>query len=429
MTTRLDLDRTLAEWFRANAGEAMPDYLDELVDRVAREPQRRWWSSPERWLPVDLTSRATTFAPPRFGRLLLVALLIMAIAALAIVAIGSRSQRLPPPFGPALNGSILSSTVSGDILSMEPDGSNARTIISDPAYDFGPWFSHDGTRFAFWRRVATNEFQVMVANADGSAARPLSGRLPGADWYEWSPADDLVAVIQTRSLQRVLTILDAKGSEPPRDVDLGALDVDNDVFWLPPNGDELIFTARASLDDKDSGLYAVRRDGTGLRLLAPIATEHYFDLTVAPDGKTIAYSNIEPDSSDNGIGWHIHVRDLQTGADRQVTFGPRKTGNVDEHGPAISPDGRQLLLWAEDGNLAHLMVVPSDGSDGAQVIGPPLTNNGDFNYAFAPDGRTAILNVGLGTTWLIDLGSGEGAKLDDPIRNFSSWQRLAPPLP
>src|SRR5262245_35052356 len=102
MTTRFDLDRSLATWFHAEADGAAPDYLDEVVERVARAPQRPWWSSPERWLPVDITSRANVFAPRRFGRLLLVGLLILAIAALAVFAVGSRPAPvpLPRPFGP-----------------------------------------------------------------------------------------------------------------------------------------------------------------------------------------------------------------------------------------------------------------------------------------------------------------------------------------
>lgn len=430
MTTSDVFSDRLAVWLGDDSEHRVSDHLDEVLVVTAATRQRPWWSSPERWLPMDLTSRATTLALPRLGRLALVALLILAIAAVAIVAIGSRTQRVPPPFGPAVNGSILSWSADGDIVVTSPDGSGSRRIVSDPAFDFAPWFSHDGTRFVFWRRVSDTATDLMVADADGSAVRSISGGpLIDSDWFEWSPGDDRVAVVHTRNRQRALTIFDARGSKPPVDVDLGTLDVDNNVYWLPPDGEELIFSAREVPDAKDVGLYAVRRDGTGLRPVAPIATEHYFDLTVALDGTSIAYSNIEADSSSNGVGWHIHLRDLETGADRQVTFDPRTTGEVDEHGPVFSPDGRQVLLWTESGAQGQLMVAPSDGSARARPLGPPFSYDLAFNYAFSPDGLTAILNIGASATWLIDIPSGQGEKTKEPLRNYSSWQRLAQPLP
>jgi Tol biopolymer transport system component len=313
---------------------------------------------------------------------------------------------------------------------MEADGSDARTIVSDPAFDFGPWFSHDGTRFAFWRRVSDSDVAVMVANVDGSGIRSLSGSpLTDADWYEWSPGDDQLAVVHARNGQRVITILDAKGSAPPLDVNLGDLDVDNNVYWVPPNGDELIFSARQTPDHKDVGLYAVKRDGTDLRMVGPVRTEHYFDLAVAPDGSTVAFSNIESDSSGNGVGWHIHMRDLRTGADRQLTFDPRASGEIDEHGPVFSPDGQQLLMWTQDGDYAQLVVAARDASTRVRPLGPRFYWDSNYNYSFAPDGRTAILNLGISTTYLIDIASGRAEATDEPIRNFSGWQRLAPPLP
>ncbi|HEX5013927.1 MAG TPA: hypothetical protein VFV72_07160 [Candidatus Limnocylindrales bacterium] len=430
MTTRLDLDRTLAEWFRADAGEALPDYLDELVDRVAREPQRRWWSSPERWLPVDVTARASTFALPRYGRLAIVALLILAIAAAAVFAVGSRNQRVPPPFGPAANGSIVSWSQSGDIIAADADGSNSRIIVGGPSFDFAPWFSHDGTRFIFWREPTAGQDLVMVANADGSGVRALTDTLLYADWFEWSPADDAIAVVHTQAGtgKRLLSIVDATGKAPLHTLDL-PLGVDNDVYWLPPNGDELLFTARDKPEDPENGLYAVKRDGTAFRQVAPVASSHYNNLAVALDGQRIAFSNVEADSSGNGIGWHIHLRDLATGSDTQVTFDPRADGEVDEHEPIFSPDGTQLLLWTQTGDTGRLAVAPSDGTSHARSLGPPFLWDDEYSYAFSPDGRTAILNIGKGTTWLFDLESGKGTRLSEGIPNFASWQRLAQPLP
>ena len=55
---------------------------------------------------MDLASRASTLAPHRLGRAMLIVLLVLAVVGLAIVAIGSRQPRLPAPFGLARNGEL-----------------------------------------------------------------------------------------------------------------------------------------------------------------------------------------------------------------------------------------------------------------------------------------------------------------------------------
>lgn len=430
MTTNASFDDRLTAWLEQDSAHRVPQHLDEVLVLTRPMPQRKWWSSPERWLPMDVTARAGSLAPPGLGRLVLVGLLILAIAALALFAIGSRSRSVPPPFGPADNGSIFSWNNAGEIVAADPDGTNLRPVFSDPAFDFAPLLSRDGTRFVFWRRVSDSESNLMIANADGSGVRSLSdASLTDADWFEWSPGDDLLAVVHARNVQRVLTIYDTRGSNPPLEVDVGELDVDNSVYWLPPDGNELIFTARETPVDAERGLYAIKRDGTGLRQVGPVVADGYFDVAMAPDGKTMAYTNIDADESENGIGWHIHLRDLVSGEDRRVTFDPKPTGEIDEHSPVFSPDGTQVLLWTESGDLARLMVAPSDGSANARGLGPMFANNGQIGYGFSPDGRTALLSVGSSATWLIDIASGRDRMTDKPIPNVVSWQRVARPAP
>ena len=242
MTTRFDLDRSLGAWFRADAGDGTPDYLDEIVDRVASEPQRTWWSSPERWLPMDVTTRASVLAFPRAGRLLLVGLLVLALAALVAYVVGSRPQRLPPPFGPANNGTILSER-NGDIYIADEAGDGARPLISGPQADAGPQYTHDGTRFMFLRDQSTRG-HVMIADADGSNVRQLTTEpLLGVEWFEFSPGDDQIAIVHGDAGRRVISMLDVASGELTR-LDVPGLNVDNNVRWRPPDGRELIFTAR-----------------------------------------------------------------------------------------------------------------------------------------------------------------------------------------
>ena len=86
---------------------------------------------------MNLTARATSFAPPRLGRVIAIAILVLALVALTIVAIGSRQHRVPPPFGPARNGEIVSSA-DGDIFLVDPVMHSSSPLIAGPTFDFGP---------------------------------------------------------------------------------------------------------------------------------------------------------------------------------------------------------------------------------------------------------------------------------------------------
>ena len=62
---------------------------------------------------------------------------------------------------------------------MNADGSNQTRLTNNPAYDFSPIFSPDGTRIAFGSR-RDNNIEIYVMNADGSNQTRLTN----------DPADD-----------------------------------------------------------------------------------------------------------------------------------------------------------------------------------------------------------------------------------------------
>ncbi len=65
MTYHDGFDRTVTEWLDEQAGHGTPGYLDEILTRTDRTRQRPWWSSPERWLPMQSTARFAQV--PRHG--------------------------------------------------------------------------------------------------------------------------------------------------------------------------------------------------------------------------------------------------------------------------------------------------------------------------------------------------------------------------
>ena len=87
-------DPTISDWLHADAEHRVPEHLDAVLRRTRTERQRPAWSSLERWLPLDTTLRARGVLGPQPRRIALVIALLIALAGLVIVAVGSRSTRL-----------------------------------------------------------------------------------------------------------------------------------------------------------------------------------------------------------------------------------------------------------------------------------------------------------------------------------------------
>ena len=117
---------------------------------------------------MDLTAQTRFATQPTLGKAqILVAAILVALIGLALFAVGSRIQRVPPPFGLATNGQITYSA-NGDILVSNADGKNAKTVVSGPTDDFVSGYTRDGTQLAFLRASTPHD-------VDGDDSTPRTG--------------------------------------------------------------------------------------------------------------------------------------------------------------------------------------------------------------------------------------------------------------
>jgi Tol biopolymer transport system component len=423
MTTNDSFDGRLAAWLREDGEHRVPDHLGEVLVTSAATRQRPWWASPERWLPMDLTSRASTLAFPRMGRLIVIGLLIIALAALAVIAVGSWTQRLPPPFGPARNGAIMASH-DGDIFRIDPTTAQATLVIGGAdAFDFSPVFSRDGTKFVFLRSDGPlgepAMLSLMVANADGSGVRAATPPVESLDWFDWSPSGTQVAYMSAGDLW----VVAVDGSRPVK-LDTGPAHFPT---WLPPDGNEIVFRLEASRP----GIYAIRPDGSGrqreLSRTPANDPSDYQSIAASPDGSHITFTRW----STAGIP-SVFALDVTTGEETAFAA-PLETG---QRGPVVySPDGT-LVAYAQlfrDGAF-QLVVASSDGSGGQRAIGPRIASPPDDSdvaatWAFTPDGTALIVRYGsddTGTTQRLPIDGSPGSILDSGAFDFVDVQRLAP---
>ena len=181
------------------------------------------------------------------------------------------------------------------------------------------------------------------------------------------------------------------------------------TYWQmprPPDGQEIIFTAKTTPDGPEKGLYAIKPDGTGLRTIGAVSTTESYgaasgadrisfqDPALSPDGTTIAYWSWEPKDAnatssddipaspgpDHWRGAAAPVRPRATTRGCCLHFSPDGTMVVYEGGPPGS--GNSQLVYA-----------PVDGSQPSRSIGPEFYYQNRTGFDFSPDGNQVILSL------------------------------------
>jgi Tol biopolymer transport system component len=423
MTTNDRLDRVMSSWLHEDADFRVPDHLDEVLQATRVTRQRPAWSSFERWLPVDTTFRPRLFTVPRPGRLLLVAALVLLVLAIAILAAGSQ-RRLPPPFGLARNGDLVTSR-DGDIYLIDRATQQSRLLSIGDGFDFSPIFSRDGTKMVYLHSDGPLTEPAMltlyVANADGSASRPLTPPTKSLDWFDWSPTGDRIAYMASNSLW----VVGLDANEPTRLLGTGPVHFPT---WLPPDGKDIMYR----LETARPGVFAIAADGTGMRRpLSTTPANNEFDyqaIAVSPDGSKITFTRW----SEVGVP-RVYALDVRTGT--EMLF-PTMAGTGQRGTAVYSPD-MKLVAYARVHHLEgqfQIVVANADGSGNERTIGPKRSGPRDGSdiaaaWAFSPDGSALLVRYGNdedAATQLLPLDGSPGTNLGSGGFEFADMQRLAP---
>jgi Tol biopolymer transport system component len=421
MTTFERFEREIPELMTELAPARVPDYFDDMLRQTAAIRQRPVWASLERWIPMGVLARTQPMRPVPWRSIAILATLAILLAALAGAAllIGS-TQRVPEPFGLARNGSIVFSTADGQIVSADVQTGATTTLVDGPELDSNPWFSNDGTRFAFDRRTPGSPAALFVANADGTNLRQLAGPATEITWFDWSPTGDRFALSRSGDPSGQVTIMDASDGS----ISTFRLEFPIASAVWRPNSDQLVVTTQGMQPggSAEQGFYLVRSDGTGLR---PIATGSSVinTPTLSPDGSKLAYSTWE-----TGGEGRTHIIDIDTGVEGGVDFAP--DFEFTDLSPVFSPDGTSFVVHRSDVDGYRLTVLSIDGKRPPVPMGathPDMTDGA--TVLFSPDGRKVLATYkDDGTTWLLDVATGDAERMawTVPPTTSATWQRLAP---
>jgi Tol biopolymer transport system component len=261
-----------------------------------------------------------------------VAGLIVAIAA-GIPGAGSSTGAI------ARTPARVAYSCTGDICTVNPDGSGRRRLTRDKWINSYPAWSPDGARIAFTGNLGRKV--IYVVNADGSGRQRLTPHGGSDAFPAWSPDGRTIAFDDDRTGR--VTLMNADGTGR-RALVAGASSL---PAWSP-DGTRIAYVSgngrRMALTSGD--IYVIDRNGNGKRLLTRNGTFP----TWSPDGTKIAFAR-------NQRRWSDHVGIWVVNADGS---GEHLVWATSDEGGALSwsPDGTRIAFASSE----TIVSIRTDGT-------------------------------------------------------------------
>ena len=283
-------------------------------------------------------------------------------------------------------------------------------------------FSPDGKQFAYVRGNSPQgpTSQLMVANVDGSDARPIATGKLLADWFDsrgpsWSPNGRLIAVgkqrINASGYSNGISLFDLSGQETALVERLPGIVAR--VVWLK-SGDGLVFSATPRVGSTSSQIWFVSYPGGEVsRITNDLNGYGQISLGVTADGSTLVtiqqvphsnlwvatgnYKDAKQITQSDEVGMDgvesaagkIVYTSFSTGISKLYTANMDGSGEVqvspgDEFcdSPTISHDGRYVAFMCLKGGNPNIWIAEADGGNWRQLT----SGNADLNPTFSPDG-------------------------------------------
>jgi Tol biopolymer transport system component len=246
---------------------------------------------------------------------------------------------------------------------MDSDGGGQVRLTEDPAEDYSPAWSPDGSRLAFISTRDANA-EVYVMNADGSGQTRLTNTTAGEVSPVWTPDGSQIAFVSNRDGNDEIYLMNPDGSSQRN---LTQNIADDESLSFSPDGSMIAFSSNRT--DHQFDIYVMNADGTGVSRLTTAEGDD-----VAPwwSSQRISFQTNRDENDE------VYTMAFNGSAQTRLT----NNSEVDVD-PGQSFDGAKLsFATSRDGNLEIYLMNP-DGSSLQR-----LTNNSatDIEPAIQPRG-------------------------------------------
>lgn len=301
------------------------------------------------------------------------------VALLLSLPLGISAQLAKPSLAtPAISpdGKEIAFVSGGDIWTVPANGGEARLLISDPADESRPLYSHDGKRLAFQStRTGANDIYVLT--------------------------------LATGALQRI-TFTDA-----PVTLDAWSQD-----------GEWLYFTSSSSDVAGQGDIFRVRSTG-GTPL--EVSRERYmneFESMPLPDGKSVVLVAKGISSSQWWRKGHAHIDETELWLKPIASASYKMLLPADaKHGwPMASGDGKTLYFMSDKSGTENIWRM--DLATGTQKQVTSFTNGRCLWPSIGHDGHSIVFERGF-SIWKMDTANGKASEVAISLRGTPSAPTLA----
>jgi Tol biopolymer transport system component len=385
-------DPRIADWLEDGPDKAPSIVLDSLAAALPSIPQRHSWREFRRYLQMP------RFAIPG------VVTVVLAVAAAALLmsraiapgpgsssspdtsaisatssprstspeAIPPNESALPAPTAsvepaptsnPGLIRIAFEECDTGEIYTMNEDGTDIVNLTNSSTHEADPAWSPDRTRIAFSSgRGDSSDSDIYTMKADGSEIVLVKRNALGP---AWSPDGTKIAFVSTT--EGGIHVMNADGSMVEKLTDVGF-----PSDWSP-DGTRIVFSGPMDIETRESDIYVINADGSGVTDIA--GSGGFWEAPQwSPDGTKIAFQS----NMDGNWGIYTMDPDGSNVVRLDSLTRPETRKGLNSFAPSWSPDGTGVaFVQSENG----IFTMNADGSNEVLV----LAQSSDIPCAASPD--------------------------------------------
>ena len=240
-----------------------------------------------------------------------------------------------------------------EIFSMRADGSAPTNLTNNPAGDYSPAWSPDGSKIAFMS-TRDGSFEIYVMNADGSNVTRLTNNTAIDDFPSWSHSGTKLCFYSDRdSGNYEIYTMNSDGSGQTRRTNNPAQDLY--PKWSPDGK----YIAFVSTRDTSYDIHTMLADGTNVVNVTSNPASDLFP-SWSPDSSKIAFT------SNRDGSYEIYTVSAFGGNQTRIT-----SNAASETNPSWSPDGKKISFVSDRAGDNDIFSVDADGGPETN-----LTQNG-----------------------------------------------------